>query len=82
MSLIRPLSLLCGMAGQPPCIDPKNGLQIYLLLRRAESFYPSPSEIKAVHQRINFVAGVGMSFRSEMGIFDGGQQAEMAKDLL
>ena len=70
------------MAGSPPCIDQKTGLQTYLLLRRAESFYPSPFERKAVYQRIYFVAGIGMGFQGEMGIFDGCQQTDMAKDLL
>jgi len=70
------------MAGYSPCIYQKTGLQTYLLLRRAESFYPSPVERKAVYQRIYFAAGVGMGFRGEVGISNGCQKADMSKDLL
>jgi hypothetical protein len=70
------------MAGSPPGIDYKTGLQTYLLLRRVESFDPSPVERKAIYQRIYFLTGMGMGFQGEVGIFDGGQQTHVAQNLL
>ena len=51
------------------------------LIEESRIIYPSPFERKAVYRRIYFVVGVGMRFQGEMGIFDGCQQTDMAKDL-